>query len=142
MAKWIRSAVLLTVILQSGCVAHHQTQPAVQGRLTDCAGQPVQGAEITLNSNASPVSTVSDRDGFFSFPDKYEWTFFLPIGPMDWIYRSALHISAEGDSYEVELGGRLGGVHAADGEAYRVTCSLPDASHSIPKAGICQPGSE
>lgn len=58
---------------------------------------------------------------------------------MDWIYRSALHISAEGDSYEVELGGRLGGVHAADGEAYRVTCSLPDASHSIPKAGFASP---
>lgn len=130
---------MLTVLLQSGCVAYHQTQPAVEGRLTDSTGQPVQGADITLDSNASPVSTVSNRDGFFSFPDKYEWTFFLPIGPVDWIYRSALRISFEGKAYEAQLGGRFGGVYEANGEAYSVICTLPDASHSAPEAGICQP---
>ncbi|POT56770.1 carboxypeptidase regulatory-like domain-containing protein [Citrobacter amalonaticus] len=139
MAKRTGAAVVLIALLQSGCVAYHQTQPAVEGRLTDNGGKPVQGAEITLESNAPSVSTVSDRDGFFSFPNKYEWTFFLPIGPMDWIYRSTLRISAEGKTYEARLGGRFGGVYAADGEAYRVICTLPDASHSAPDAGICHP---
>lgn len=54
---------MLTVLRQSGCVAHHQIQPVVEGRLTDSAGQPVQGAEMTLDriclqSVPCPIETV------------------------------------------------------------------------------------
>ncbi|ENG2550152.1 carboxypeptidase regulatory-like domain-containing protein [Citrobacter farmeri] len=113
-------------LLQSGCVVHHQIQPEVAGRLVDSSGNPVQGAQLTLVSSTKSAQTHSDGDGRFAFPAAYKWTFFVLIGPVDWYFRSALHVSVHGKEYETDLGGAFGGPHALEGREYNMTCALPD----------------
>lgn len=72
--------MIVGAFLQSGCVAHTQSQPMVEGRLFDNQGHAVPDANIILQSNGTAVSTVSDQDGFFSFPADYEWSFFCQSG--------------------------------------------------------------
>lgn len=68
--------MIVGAFLQSGCVAHTQSQPMVEGRLFDNQGHAVPDANIILQSNGPAVSTVSDQDGFFLFPLTMNGRFF------------------------------------------------------------------
>lgn len=126
MKAGMMAGVITIALLQSGCVVHHQIQPEVAGRLVGSTGKPVQDAQLTLVSSGKSAQTRSDGDGRFTFPAAYKWTFFVPIGPVDWYFRSALHVSANGKDYETDLGGAFGGPYALEGRKFNVTCTLPD----------------
>ena len=126
------TGTMLIGLMLCGCVMHRQTQPEVEGRLIDSAGKPVSGAKITLERE----QTLSDDNGRFAFQSQHEWIFFLPIGPMDWIYHTPLQISVNGKEYDAEAGGGLGGPHNLEGKVYKVICTLPD----LPGEARCQSG--
>ena len=127
----IAGAMLIALALSS-CIMHRQTQPEVEGCLIDRTGKPVPGAKITLERE----QTLSDDKGRFGFQGQHEWIFFLPIGPMDWMYHTSLQMSANGKEYEAESGGGPGGPHELEGKAYNVICTLPD----LPGKARCQSG--
>lgn len=126
MKAGIMAGVMAIALLQSGCVVHHQILPEVGGQLVNNAGNPVSGAELTLVSTEESIQTYSDDNGRFAFQPAYKWTFFLPVGPMDWYFHTSLHVSMNGKDYETELGGAFGGPHALEGRKFNVTCTLPD----------------
>lgn len=134
MKAGMMAGAIAIALLQSGCVVHHQILPEVAGQLVDSTGNPVPGAELTLASSAKSLQAYSDDDGRFAFPPAYKWTFFLPVGPMDWHFRSALHVRTNGKDYETDLGGAFGGPFALEGRAFNVTCTLPNK----PGAVSCQ----
>ncbi len=126
------AGVMLIALTLCGCIMHRQTQPEVAGRLIDRTGKPVPGAKITLENE----QTLSDDKGRFGFQRQHEWIFFLPIGPMDWMYHTSLEMSTNGKEYEAELGGGFGGPHELEGKTYNVICILPD----LPGKARCQSG--
>lgn len=104
--------------------------------MLDSHGQPLAGVDVTLTSNAGETSVLSDSNGRFSFPAKHEWTFFLPIGPIDWIHRADLHIRTATQQYDYSVAGRLGNAHEMDGAAFGVICQLP-ATTETPPPEVC-----
>lgn len=142
MAKRYRAFTLLAALLLSGCVAYTQSRPQVEGRLLDSHGQPVAGAEIVLESYKPLASTVSDSAGRFAFTADHEWSFFLPIGPIDKINMSRLDISARGQRYNVLLSYGLSGPYGSGPAGMRVVCTLPPSQQTPdPQTGdadICQ----
>jgi hypothetical protein len=50
MATRFWPGIALLALLQSGCVAYTQSQPALEGRLVDSSGKPIPAATITLKS--------------------------------------------------------------------------------------------
>ncbi|UTJ46808.1 carboxypeptidase regulatory-like domain-containing protein [Atlantibacter subterranea] len=134
--------MIVGAFLQSGCVAHTQSQPMVEGRLFDNQGHAVPDANIILQSNGPAVSTVSDQDGFFSFPADYEWSFFLPIGPIDKMNRTELLIQVLGQQYAILLASVMSGPFGSGPAEIGVVCTLP-ATLPTPKpandeSDICQ----
>lgn len=143
MATRFWPGIALLALLQSGCVAYTQSQPALEGRLLDSTGKPVPAANITLKSNRPGASTVTDSKGFFAFAGEKEWSFFLPIGPVDKINLSQLHISAQGQQYDVLLSYGLSGPYGSGPSEMGVVCTLPQAQLPREKedvtSAICQP---
>jgi len=113
MATRFWPGIALLALLQSGCVAYTQSQPALEGRLVDSSGKPITAATITLKSYRPGASTVTDSKGFFAFADEHEWSFFLPVGPIDKINLSRLLISAQGQQYDVLLSYGLSGPYGS-----------------------------
>lgn len=135
-------AIVMMALLQSGCVARTQSQPAVEARLLDSSGNPVSGAEITLKSNGPDARTVSDSNGVFTFSGEHEWSFFLPIGPIDKVNISRLLITAQGQHYDELLSYRLSGPFGGGPAEMSVVCTLPKTQEA-PKpetgeTGVCQ----
>lgn len=127
MKTGMMAGVVLIAFLQCGCVIHRQTQPEVAGRLVDSAGKPVAGASVMLTSGAeTPVTTVSDKEGRFTFQPQHEWAFFLPIGPVDWFYHTSLRANANGREYEADTGGSVGGPFGLEDKTLTVVCAIPD----------------
>lgn len=137
MQKCFWPGLMLITLLQSGCVTHYQSQPRIAGQIQDSHGQPLAGVDVTLASNAGETSVLSDSDGRFSFPAKHKWTFFLPIGPVDWIHRADLHIRTATQQYDYSVAGRLGNAHEMDGAEFGVICRLP-ATTETPPPEVCQ----
>ena len=142
MATRFWPGVALLALLQSGCVAYTQSQPALEGRLLDSSGKPIPAATITLKSHRPGASTVTDSKGFFAFVGEHEWSFFLPIGPIDKINLSRLLISAQGQQYDVLLSYGLSGPYGSGPSEVGVLCTLPETQLPTDKEGttpdICQ----
>ncbi|WP_437890900.1 carboxypeptidase-like regulatory domain-containing protein [Phytobacter sp. V91] len=136
MMKRFWPGIILLVLLQSGCVAYTQSQPRVEGQLLDSAGNAVTGADITLKSNAPDASTITDSNGFFAFPGDHEWSFFLPIGPIDKLNRSQLLIDAQGQHYDILLSSGLSGPYGSGPSEMGVVCRLPSSQLLTQKGGI------
>lgn len=128
--------VTLLVLLQSGCVAYTQSQPAIEGRLLDSTGKPVPAANITLKSFRPRATTVTDSEGFFAFAGEHEWSFFLPIGPADKVNLFSLLISAQGQQYDVLLFQKLSGPYGLGLTELGVLCTLPQEQLSPEKERI------
>ncbi len=128
--------VALLALLQSGCVAYTQSEPALEGRLLDSTGKPVPAANIMLKSYRPGPSTVTDSEGFFAFEGEHEWSFFLPIGPIDKMNMTQLNISARGQEYDVVLSYGLSGPYGSSPSEVGVLCTLPQAQLSTSKEGI------
>lgn len=116
---------IVAALLQSGCVTYTQSQPKVEGHLIDSQGKAIAGADITLSSNSPDASTVTDSNGFFSFPGAHQWSLFLPLGPIDKINRSALIIRARDRQYAVPLDYGIGGPYASGLSEAGLLCILP-----------------
>ena len=142
MAKPFWPGILVLALLQSGCVAYTQSQPIVEGRLLDSSGNALPGANITLKSNGPDASAVTDSKGFFAFTGDHEWSFFLPIGPIDKMNVSRLLIRASGQNYDVLLSSGLSGPYGSGPSEMGVICTLPQAQLLPEKEGmpvdICQ----
>lgn len=134
--------IALLALLQSGCVAYTQSQPALEGRLLDSSGKPVSAANIMLKSHRPEAGIVTDSRGFFAFPGEHEWSFFLPIGPIDKMNMTQLNIRAQGQEYEVLLSYGLSGPYGSSPAEVGVLCTLPQAQLPTNKEGstpdICQ----
>lgn len=136
MATRFWPGIALLALLQSGCVAYTQSQPALEGRLLDSMGKAVPGANITLKNYRPGASTVTDSGGFFAFEGEHEWSFFLPIGPIDKMNMTQLNISAQGQEYEVLLSYGLSGPYWSSPSEVGVLCTLPQAQLPPQKEGI------
>lgn len=136
MATRFWPGVALLALLQSGCVAYTQSEPALEGRLLDSTGKPVPAANIMRKSYRSGASTVTDSKGFFAFEGEHEWSFFLPIGPIDKINMTQLNISAQGQEYEVLLSYGLSGPYGSSPSEVGVLCTLAQAQLPPQKEGI------
>lgn len=142
MGKRFWPGIMLLVLLQSGCVAYTQSRPVVEGRLLDSSGNAVPGANITLKSNGPDASTVTDSHGFFAFTGDHEWSFFLPIGPIDKVNITRLLIGARGQQYDNLLSYRISGPYGSGPSETGVICTLPQVQLLPEKEGmpveICQ----
>ncbi|MGK9175994.1 carboxypeptidase-like regulatory domain-containing protein [Yokenella regensburgei] len=143
MAKRFWPGLVLLALLQSGCVAYTRSQPVVEGRLLDSDGNAISAAEITLKSNGSDASTLTDSKGAFFFRGDHEWSLFLPIGPIDKINISRLLITARGQHYDVLLSYRLSGSYEGAPDEMGVVCTLPRTQQSpdtqTGEHDICRP---
>jgi hypothetical protein len=136
MAKQFWPGIILLALLQSGCAAYTRSQPVVEGRLLDSDGHAVSGANITLKSNGPAASTVTDSNGFFAFTGDHEWSFFLPIGPIDKVNINRLLISAREQHYDVILSYGLSGPYGSGPAEIGVVCTLPRTQLLPDKEGM------
>ncbi len=114
--------IVSTLILLAGCGSGDQKTTTVTGNVFDKLGNPIEGAEVTINSN--PVMVTTDSNGFFSarvevgnheifirkgaeeiFSGKFTCDIApFSMGEMRTLFVSAGDFDADGDGYSMIQG--------------------------------------